>query len=115
MKFVIRNKHINNTLHLGEAIDIYKFWEYIIIPLVGTFEKFPINLCWIYLETALANINMNKAVPYGYCVAYKPITLPCISLMFIEIKFIHCYSCVMFAMKSMSICNDHMNYDEIII
>ena len=42
----------------------------------------------------------------GYYVAYMPITLPCISFMFIEIKFIHCHSCVMLAMKSMSICND---------
>ena len=42
----------------------------------------------------------------GYYVAYKPITLLCILFMFIEIKFIHCHSCVMFAMKSMSICND---------
>ena len=42
----------------------------------------------------------------GYSMAYKPITLSCILLMFIEIKFIHCHSCVMFAMKSMSMCND---------
>ena len=42
----------------------------------------------------------------GYYVAYKPITLSCILFMFIEMKFIHCHSCVMFAMKSMSICND---------
>ena len=42
----------------------------------------------------------------GYYVAYEPITLSCISFMFIEIKFIHCHSCVMFLMKSMSICND---------
>ena len=41
-----------------------------------------------------------------YYVAYKPITLPCIVFMFIEMKFIHCHSCVMFAMKSMSMCND---------
>ena len=39
----------------------------------------------------------------GYYVAYKPITLPCISFMFIEMKFIHCDSCVMFVMKFMSI------------
>ena len=45
-------------------------------------------------------------VPDGYYVAYKPITLPCILFMFIEMKFIHCLSCVMFAMKSMSMCND---------
>ena len=36
----------------------------------------------------------------------KPITLLCILFMFIEMKFIHCHSCVMFAIKSMSICND---------
>ena len=51
----------------------------------------------------------------GYYVAYKPITLSCILFMFIEMKFIHYHSCVMFAMKSMSICNDLVNYDEIII
>ena len=44
-------------------------------------------------------------MPNGYHVAYKPITLPCILFMFIEMKFIHCYSFVMFAMKSMSMCN----------
>ena len=38
--------------------------------------------------------------------AYKPITLSCILFMFNEIKFIHCHSCVMSAMKSMSMCND---------
>ena len=42
----------------------------------------------------------------GYYVTYKPITLPCILFVFIEMKFIHCHSCVMFAMKSMSMCND---------
>ena len=47
--------------------------------------------------------------------AYKPITLIYISLMLIEMKFIHLHSCVIFAMKSMSICNDQVNYDEIII
>ena len=48
-------------------------------------------------------------------VAYKPITLSCILFMFIEMKLIHCHSYVMFAMKSMSMCNDQVNYDEIII
>ena len=33
----------------------------------------------------------------GHYVAYKPITLSCIFFMFIEMKFIHCHSCVMFA------------------
>ena len=42
----------------------------------------------------------------GYYVAYKPITLSCILFMFIEMKFIHCHSCMMFAMKSMSMRND---------
>ena len=50
-----------------------------------------------------------------YYVTYKPITLLCISFMFIGMQFIHCHSCVMFVMKSMSICNDQVNYDEIII
>ena len=44
--------------------------------------------------------------PDAYYVAYKPIKLSCILFMFIEMKFIHCHSCVMFAMKSMSMCND---------
>ena len=51
----------------------------------------------------------------GYYVAYKTIKLSYILFMFIEMKFIHCHSCVMFAMKSMSMCNDYVNYDEIII
>ena len=42
----------------------------------------------------------------GYYVAYKPITRLSILFMFVEMKFIHCHSCVMFAMKSMSMCND---------
>ena len=42
----------------------------------------------------------------GYYVAYKPITLSRILFMLIEMKFTHCHSCVMFAIKSMSICND---------
>ena len=51
----------------------------------------------------------------GYYVAYKTITLLCILFMFIQMKFIHSHSCVMFAMKSMNMCNDKVNYDEIII
>ena len=42
----------------------------------------------------------------GYYVAYKPITLSSILFMFFEIKFINFHSCVMFAMKSMSRCNE---------
>ena len=51
----------------------------------------------------------------GYYVAYTPITLSCILFMFIEMIFIYCHSCVMFVMKSMCMCNDEVNYDEIII
>ena len=36
----------------------------------------------------------------GYYVADKPITRPCILFMFIEMKFIHCHSCVIFAISS---------------
>ena len=42
----------------------------------------------------------------GCYVAYKPITLSFILFTFIEMIFIHYHSCVMFAMKSISMCND---------
>ena len=42
----------------------------------------------------------------GYFMAYKPIKLLCILFVFIEMKFICCHSCVIFPIKSMSICND---------
>ena len=51
-------------------------------------------------------IVMCHVPPDGYYVAYKAITLSSILFMFVEMKFIHCHSCVMFAMKSMSMCND---------
>ena len=38
--------------------------------------------------------------------ANKPIILSCILFMFIEIKFIHCHSSVMFVINSINICND---------
>ena len=50
-----------------------------------------------------------------YYVAYKSITLSCILFMLVEMIFINCYSCVIFAMKSKNICNDQVDYDEIII
>ena len=39
-------------------------------------------------------------------VSYEPITLPCILFMFIQMNFINFHSYVIFAIKSMSICND---------
>ena len=51
----------------------------------------------------------------GLFIAAKLITLQCILFIFIEMKFIHFYLCVMCVMKSMSIYNDEVNYDEIII
>ena len=51
-------------------------------------------------------MSINYERTDGYYVAYKPITLSSIFFMFVEMKFIHCHSCVMFAMKSMSRCND---------
>ena len=50
----------------------------------------------------------------GHYVAYKTIILLCIFLIFIKRKLIHFQSCVMFTIKCMSICNDEMNYCEII-
>ena len=35
--------------------------------------------------------------------------------MFVEMKLIHCYSCMMFVMKSMSTCTDKANCDETIL
>ena len=67
------------------------------------------------VELTLSLSRHERGRDDGYYVAYKPITLSCILFMFIEMKFIHCHSCVMFAMKSMSMCNDYVNYDEIII
>ena len=67
------------------------------------------------------NLSLPSSLPLSlilydvYYVAYKPITLSYISFMFIEMKIIYFHSCMMFAMKSMSICNDYVNYDEIII
>ena len=51
-------------------------------------------------------IKILEGISDGYYVAYKPITLSSILFTFIEMKLIHCHSCVMFAMKSMSMCND---------
>ena len=47
--------------------------------------------------------------------AYKAITLPCISFVFIEIEFMYYHSCVIFAIKSMGIYNNKVNHNEIII
>ena len=57
-------------------------------------------------SSCATNCLYSEVVLDGYYVAYKLITLSCIFFMFIEMKFIHCHSCVMFAMKSMSIYND---------
>ena len=74
--------------------------------------KTPSLGCWA------TSFRFNRPIPFwsflglsfglsdGYYVGYKPITLSCILFMFIEMKFFHCHSCVMFAMKSMSMCND---------
>ena len=64
-----------------------------------TFEDFVQYLIFDIL------VSLNKRTD-GYYVAYKPISLPCISFIFIEMKFIHCYSCMMFVIKYVSICND---------
>ena len=47
--------------------------------------------------------------------AYKLIILLCISFMFIKMKFNHFHSCVIFVINFMSICNNLVNYDEMII
>ena len=42
----------------------------------------------------------------GYMSPINQITLLCISLIFIEMKCIYSHSCMMFAIKVMSMCND---------
>ena len=71
-------------------------------------ERIHIRFAWAPLVVVVLPlfIDIWFEIFDGYYVAYKPITLSCILLMFIEMKFIHCHSCVMFAMKSMSMCND---------
>ena len=83
-----------------------------ILSIVGqdniSYSHFVLILCM--LVVSLVHVGTD-----GYYVAYKLITLPFISFMFIEMKFIYCQSCVMFTMKFVSICNDYVNYDEILI
>ena len=80
------------------------------IPIILSSYKYNQNLSRVDTDTRLRL----KVGTDGYYVAYKPITLSCILFMFIEMKFIYCHSCVMFAMKSMIMCNDYVNYDKII-
>ena len=47
-----------------------------------------------------------------YNLAYKPITLLYISFMFIEMKFIHFHSFMIFILKSISTYNDFVNYKK---
>ena len=68
---------------------------------------------WSWSQSEISNVialcvhvEVSARVTDGYYVTYKPITLSCILFMFIEMKFIHCQSCVMFVVKSMSMCND---------
>ena len=60
-------------------------------------------------------MSKNSLIDDVYYVAYKPITLPFLSFIFIEMKFSYCHSCVIFVMKYISICNDEVNYEDIII
>ena len=64
-----------------------------------------IKIIALFDPTHMINMVDHVAID-GYYVAYKPITRLSILFMFVEMKFIHCHSCVMFAMKSMSMCND---------
>ena len=79
----------------------------------GVEKEFKVKKPWD--DTILPRNKNSPFFTNGYYVAYKQITLPYISFMFSEIKKIYCHSCVMFRMKSMSICNDLVNCDEIII
>ena len=74
------------------------------INLVNSFSKE--HPLFILIVSPPMAIRSAIIINDGYYVAYKPIPFSCILFMFIEMKFIHCHSCFMFAMKSMSKCND---------
>ena len=76
------------------------------ICLIPQLERREIILNNLKVEFLLNESHQISQPIDGYYVAYKPITLSCILFMFIEMKFMHCHSCVIFAMKSMSMCND---------
>ena len=59
-----------------------------------------------YFQGISSNLIKSEDEFDRYYVTYKTITLSCILFMFIEMKFIHFHSCVMFTMKFMSMCND---------
>ena len=84
------------TLH--KMIEIYLKYDNMHIN--GTINAF------IYINNHKNSCIKCMLSPDRYYVAYKPITLSSILFMFVEMKFIHFHSCVMFAMKSMSMCND---------
>ena len=47
-----------------------------------------------------------------YYVAYKKITVSSFFLYSLNKSVSHCHSCVRFTIKSMSICDDQVSYDE---
>ena len=101
--------HKKKYEHFNESIRLSYSLLKIIITFLG--QLMGLIMLWsCYACNAHAMTQPNQVMGCvgndGYYVAYKPITLSCIFFMFIEMKFIHCHSCVIFAMKSMSICND---------
>ena len=55
---------------------------------------------------SLSGRDISRVVCHGYYMTYRLIILSRILLIFIEMKFIHHHSCVIFIKKSKSICND---------
>ena len=58
-------------------------------------------------------IDMFQVMDIMWPISHSHFHVSC--FFFIEMKLIHFHSCVMFVMKSMSICNDILNYNVIII
>ena len=67
----------------GHSPPIYRLWE-----------------CELFTKTLII-ISINI-----YSIANEPITFPCISFMFIEMKYTYCHFCEIFVMNFMSIFND---------
>ena len=81
---------MDTCMHLEHSMNIKRLWLYDDSCIYDYVEKF-----------GRSDEDLDR-----YVVAYKPIILQYIWFMFIEMKFIHCHSCVIFSMKSMSMCND---------
>ena len=68
------------------------------------------HIIYIFLKSSKLCLYL---LTNGYYMTCKLIPLLCVSIMFIKMKFIYCYSCIMFVLKSMSVCFYIESEDEV--